>query len=326
AAPLRRSKRPSLQPATLIYNPVAGRNPARRERQIREVAAVLKQSGIPVTLARTTAPGCATELARAAASAGAGLVLACGGDGTIHEVINGLCPGSIPLGILPGGTANIVANELGLPHGPVRAARELMNWRPRRIALGLATGWPTSPSQAAKTFQRYFLSVAGVGFDAYVIHRLGFKFKMSLGVMAYLLEGLRQVMRYPFPPMVCEVDGQRFEATFALVQRTSLYAGWFRTAPNQSIANPRFGLSLFRSSRRLRYLAYGAAVLTQRQLRDVDRLETSKVTFAPAHPGTKIFFELDGELVGILPATFEVAPEALTLLMPSTPGRPQFPS
>ncbi|MGH9434811.1 MAG: diacylglycerol/lipid kinase family protein [Terriglobia bacterium] len=302
--------------ATLIYNPVAGRNPARREQQILQAAAVLKESGIQVKLERTAGPGCATELARAAASDGTGVLLACGGDGTIHEVINGLYPSTIPLGILPGGTANIVANELNLPHGPVRAARAITNWRPRRIALGRATGF-RAPQQHGEAAPRYFLSVAGVGFDAYIIHRLGFKFKMSFGVAAYVIEGLRQVMRYAFHPVLCQVNGQEIDATFALVQRTSLYAGWFRTAPNQSMTGSQFGVSLFRSRSRLRYFVYGAAVLARRQLHDVDRLETTKISFAPLHPGTKVFFELDGELAGILPAAFDVVPDALTLLMPS---------
>lgn len=300
----------------MIYNPVAGRNPTHRERQMQEASAALKESGIAVTLARTAGPGSASELARRAVASGGDLVIACGGDGTIYEVINGLCPSHIPLGILPGGTANIIAKELGIPHHPVRAARQLSRWTPRRIALGRVTGSPISPSQGTEAVQKYFLSVAGVGFDAYVIHRLELQFKMSLGVAAYILEGARQLLRYRFHPLLCQVDGQKLAATFAIVQRTSRYAGWFRTAPGQSITNPRFGLSLFKSRNRLRYLLYGLAALVQRPLHDVDQRQTCKAAFTPEHPGARIYFELDGELAGTLPATFEVAPEALTLLMP----------
>lgn len=243
-------------------------------------------------------------------------MIVCGGDGTIHEVINGLSPSCVPLGILPGGTANIIARDLNIPCHPVRAARELPRWQPRRIALGRAKGCALSPSNGAQTIERYFLSVAGVGFDAYVIYRLGAQFKMSFGVAAYVIESLRQVMRYKFPPVVCQADGQMVGATFAIVQRTSRYAGWFRTAPQQSVTRPGFGLSLFRSHHRLRYLIYGVALLARRPLGDVHRMETCKAVFAPERPGTPIFFELDGELAGLLPATFEVVPEALTILMP----------
>lgn len=277
---------------------------------------MLAQSGIAVTLARTTGPGCATELARDAVTRGCDMVLVCGGDGTIHEVINGLCPSPVPLGILPGGTANIVANELGLPHDPATAARAMATWMPRRIALGLATGRSHLPSANGTPVRRYFLSVAGLGFDAYIVHRLGFRFKMSLGVAAYVLEGLRQLMRYSFPPIQCQADGKRFEATLALVQRTRLYAGWFTTAPGQTLTEPNFSLSLFRSRRRLRYVAYGIAVVTQRRLHDVSRITAVAASFEAADPTTKVFFELDGELAGMLPATVAVVPDALTLLMP----------
>ncbi|HEV2419852.1 MAG TPA: YegS/Rv2252/BmrU family lipid kinase [Terriglobia bacterium] len=305
-----------MKQATLIYNPVAGRNPLRRERQMQQARVVLGESGIAVKMARTGGPGAATELAREAAASSSDLVIACGGDGTIYEVINGLAHASVPLGILPGGTANIIAKELGLPHDPVQAARKLPGWLPQRIALGHVTGQPVLPSKSAEIVDRYFLSVAGVGFDAYVIHHLGLQFKMSLGVAAYVIEGIRQVLRYGFHPIVCQTDRKEFEATFAIVQRASRYAGWFRTAPNQSITNQIFGLSLFKSRSRFRYFLYGAAVLARQRLRDTDLIEVRQVAFRPAQPSARIFFELDGEVAGTLPATFTVAPGALTLLMP----------
>jgi diacylglycerol kinase (ATP) len=261
-------------------------------------------------------PESATEMARAAAVAGNDLVIVCGGDGTINEVVNGISPGAVTLGILPGGTANIIAKELRLPHDPVQAARELTSWRPRRIALGLVTGSPVAPSTSPAEIRRYFLSVAGVGYDAYVIRRLTFDFKMSLGVVAYVLEGVKQVMRYSFPPVVCHTDGREIRATFAVVQRTSRYAGWFRTAPRQSVIKPQFGVSLYKSRRRLRYFLYGAAIVAQRTLPDIEQMEVQKIEFSAETPGTPIYFELDGELAGILPARFEVAPDMLSLLMP----------
>jgi diacylglycerol kinase (ATP) len=306
-----------LKTATLIYNPVAGRNPEKREREIYKAREVLATGGITASLARTTGLGSATEIARAVSGRPNDLVLVCGGDGTINEVINGLSLGSATLGILPGGTANIIAKELKLPHDPVQAARELPRWEPRRIALGLVTGTPASPGSATHPVRRYFLSVGGVGYDAYVIRKLESDFKMSLGIMAYVVEGLRQVMRYSFPPVICRTDSRETRATFAVIQRTSRYAGWFRTAPRQSVMKPQFGVSLYKSQRRLRYFVYGAAILAQRPLSDIERMEVRDVEFSAETPGTRIYFELDGELAGILPAKFQVAPEALSLLMPS---------
>ncbi|MGH9359384.1 MAG: diacylglycerol/lipid kinase family protein [Candidatus Acidiferrales bacterium] len=304
-----------MKSATLIYNPVAGRNPIRREREIGEITATLQASGVQCVAARTTASGTATELARSAAASGRDLIIACGGDGTINEVVNGIALGQTPLAILPGGTANIITNELGVRRGPVRAARQLSSWTPRRIALGCATGNALSEGIPPDRMRRYFLGVAGVGFDAYVIKKLTFNFKMSLGVAAYVVEGVRQLMRYSFPNLSCRIDGRHAEASFVLIQRTSRYAGNFRTAPRQALVNSHFGISLFTHRGRLDYVRYALALITGWRLRDVTYLETTRADF-DAEPEARVYFELDGELAGTLPATFEVIPDALTLLMP----------
>jgi diacylglycerol kinase family enzyme len=337
-----------LKTSTLIYNPIAGRHPARRERQIQQVADVLRRAGMEVQLAPTSRPGEAEELARAAAGQGVDLVLVCGGDGTINEVINGLAPSRIPLGILPGGTANILGKELRLPHDPVRAAAELPRWSPRRIGLGQATWQPRVPSQAKGTSsnqqvlgrpaaqspvrvggrfehpglraagRRYFVSVAGIGFDAHIVYKLSSELKMSWGVAGYVLEAFRQVVRYPFPAFTCQMDGRECRATFAVVHRTRLYAGWLHLAPSADLFEPRFAVCYFQSGRWPRYLVYAGVVLMRQHLRlsDVELVEARKVSCAAVEPGITIHFELDGELVGTLPATLEIVPDALTLLVP----------
>jgi len=201
-----------LKKTTLIYNPVAGRKPEKRERQIREAAETLTAVSIDLTLAATTGPGDATNLARRAVAEGAELVIACGGDGTVNEVLNGLVPGNAILGIFPGGTANIIGKELRLPHHPVRAARQLPKWKPRRIALGQAS-WRDADNPPGIA-RRYFISVAGIGFDAYIIHKLAWSFKISWGVAAYVVEAIRQALRYSFPPFVVDMESEKRRATF----------------------------------------------------------------------------------------------------------------
>jgi diacylglycerol kinase (ATP) len=305
-----------LKHATLIYNPVAGRHPARRERQIRDVAKVLRAAGIGVQLAPTTGPGVASQLARQAAGGGETLVLACGGDGTVHEVINGLVPGNSTLGIIPGGTANMIGKELGLPHDPVRAACELPAWKPRRVALGKATWESATP--AAERPSRYFISLAGIGFDAYIVHRLPWSLKMGWGVVGYGIEAVRQALRYSFPRFRLQIDGAERQATFAVVHRGGHYAGWLPLAPEASVFKPGLTTCLFRSSSRARYFLYAAAVFLRQHLRlnDVELVVGSQVVCAAERPGKPIYFELDGELVGELPATFEIVPDALTILTP----------
>jgi diacylglycerol kinase family enzyme len=340
-----------LKTCVLIYNPIAGRRPARRERDIRNAARVLENSGLKVRLRPTTGPGTARELARAAAREGSDLILVCGGDGTINEAINGLTPCQIPLGILPGGTANTLGKELRLPHDPVRAAAELPRWTSRRIALGEAT-WNARGPEAPRVEpplgaarlghgstlltvpersrgeapalqeipgRRYFLGAAGIGFDAHIVYKLSTPLKMTWGVAGYILEAFRQWARYPFPRFICKMDGREIQATFAVIHRTRLYAGWLHVAPTASLFEPRFSVCSFPSRSRGRYLLYAAAVLMRRHLRlyDVELAEVREVSCRPADASEVVRFELDGELVGTLPATFAVVPNALTLLAPS---------
>lgn len=308
--------------ATLIYNPVAGRHPAKREREAREAARILGSQGIAVKLAPTSATGTACELARKSVGQGDSLVLVCGGDGTINEVVNGLVPGNAALGILPGGTANLAARELGVPMNPLRAAGQLPNWTPRRIALGSVSWSRPAGAGNSEAGRRYFLSVAGIGFDAYVIHKLSPAFKMSWGAASYIGEVLRQACRYSFPRFECRANGREFQATYAVVHRASLYAGWLRLAPGASLFGDDFRVCLFKSQSRLRYFLYVAAVFSGQHLRlsDVKLVEAKKVVCAAEDSAVPLYFELDGELVGQLPATFEVVPNALTLLVPPAVG------
>lgn len=307
-----------MKNATLIYNPVAGGRNHKREKQMREAAGILKGFGIAVRVERTSEPGNASGIARAAADRGEKLIVVCGGDGTINEVINGITPGEITLGILPGGTANILAKEVRLPHDPIQAARELPSWTPSRIALGQVTWSPSSPHRPQSTERRYFLSVAGVGFDAYIVQNLQPHFARSLGVIAYGCEAVRQCLRYSFPSFICGADGRESPATFVVVERTSRYAGWLHLAPTASLFEDSFRVCMFKSESRARYFVYAAAVMARRHrsLSDVEIVECRRVECRSESSHPPIHFELDGEVVGELPATFDIVPGALTLLVP----------
>ncbi len=325
-----------MKKGTLIYNPVAGRRPARREREVREAAMVLRRAGLEIELAPTARPDMANELAQAAVARGADVVLVCGGDGTINEVINGLALSQVPLGILPGGTANIVARELRLPLNPVRAARQLLRWTPHRIALGRVR-WGQSPvappaseptgsgrftpplglppSQACS---RYYTSVAGIGYDAHIVYKLSSWLKTNLGVAGYVMEAFRQLVHYSFPRFSCRLNGIERQGTFAVIHRTRLYAGWLHLAPTADLFAPHLAMCSFPSRSRLRYLLYALAVLTRQhlRLRGVSLDQCTEVACTPVDATETIRFELDGELGGVLPATFEIVPDALTLLVP----------
>ncbi|HMD84879.1 MAG TPA: diacylglycerol kinase family protein [Terriglobia bacterium] len=312
-----------MKKGILIYNPVAGRRPARREREVREAAAVLRQAGLEIELAPTARPAMAHELAQAAAARGVDVVLVCGGDGTINEVVNGLVGSHVPLGILPGGTANIVARELRLPLHPVRAARQLPRWTPRRIALGHAR-WEEAQAAtpasepAPHACCRHYISVAGIGFDAHIVYKLSAWLKKEFGVTAYVMEALRRLPGYSFPSFSSRLDGIERQGTFAVIHRTRLYAGWLHLAPTAGLFQPCFAVCSFPSRSHLRYLLYALAVLARQHLRmsGVSLDNCTEVVCTPVDASATIRFELDGELAGVIPATFEIVPDALTVLVP----------
>ena len=127
-----------IRDAVLIYNPLAGGGHRRREQHIEEARRILAAAGIDAEPQPTQSPGAATELARRAVERRRQLVIVCGGDGTVNEAVNGLAGSQVPLAVLPAGTANVLAKELGIPRNIPRAAALIPRSSLRRIALGLA--------------------------------------------------------------------------------------------------------------------------------------------------------------------------------------------
>lgn len=277
--------------------------------------AVLRGAGISTDVRFTTCPGDGKKLASEAVKNGCDLVIVCGGDGTINEAVNGMANSQVPMAVLPGGTANIIAKELRLPGRLVKAARELHSWRRCSIPLGRAT-WEESGSLR----QRYFLAVAGVGFDACIISQLDVAMKLRLGIVAYCWEAVRQAIRYNYPSFQCIVNGSPVSTTFAVIQRSSRYAGWLKLARPNSIRSAGLTCCLFEGRTPRRYFQYALGILsrTHHRLGDVRCVSGSSVRCATEQSGDCIFFELDGELTGRIPVTFDVVPDALTLLAPES--------
>ena len=294
---------------------MAGIKSARKWRQIQEAVAVLRRVEIAAEVRYTSSPGDGKQLASEAVKDASDLIIVCGGDGTINEVANGMATGPVPLAVLPGGTANIVAKELGLPGSIVKAARQLHSWRPCKVPLGRAT-W----HEAGSLRQRYFLAVAGIGFDARIISQLDVSMKLRMGVAAYCWEAVRQVFKYNFPRFQCTVNNSTASPTFAVIQRSNRYAGWLRLARPHNIREPGFSCCLFEGSTPQRYLQYAVGILlrTHHRMRGVHFLSGSSVGCESETLEDPIYFEVDGELAGKVPVTFDVVPDALTLLAPAS--------
>src|SRR6266403_32353 len=209
-----------LKNALLIHNPNAGGGGKGRSRTLDAARHIFAAGGIHSDLAETTGPGHATEIALRAAYEGRGLVIACGGDGTLNEVINGLAANQnghrVPLALLPGGTANILAKELDLPWDIPSAAEKLVRGTVKEIALGLAT--PLEHPHTHK--KKYFLSVAGAGPDGMIVYSLDLDLKARIGMLAYWWEGVREVFRYNFQHFRIRIGVQKLDASLAIVGRT----------------------------------------------------------------------------------------------------------
>jgi diacylglycerol kinase (ATP) len=306
-----------IKDALLIYNPTSGRGRHRRFEEIEHAARILKDKGIAAELAPTTSPGAATSIARQAVEQRRGMVIACGGDGTINEIVNGLAGSQVPMALLPAGTANILAKELGIPWDIPRAARLIPDGTIRRIALGMASPMNGNHS-AALSEGRYFLSVAGAGPDGAIVNGVDAKLKKSTGVLAYWAEGVRQLFTYGFPEMRIRSAGQERKATIIVVGRTVNYGGPFKITTGANLFEDSFEFLTNTTRSRLGYVACLPAMLLG-TLRNVEGIETWKAAEMICEPiGTEpVYAQIDGEPVGRLPLMFRIVPDALSIVTPA---------
>ncbi len=233
----------------VIYNPAAG---PRRAHRLWRVLDILSASGMRVQLQETAYAGHATLLARQAIDENPQcLVVAAGGDGTIAEVANGLAGRTARLGVIPLGTANVLARELKLPIAPQAVAAALAFGRTRALWPGIASG---------RGGDRVFVQMLGVGLDAQVVHRLPKPLKRLLGPGAYVVQTMREMWRYGYAPIRVKIDGVAAEAASVIVTKGTLYAGQYLLAPAARPGEKGFSVALFEGQGPLSALLYGAAL------------------------------------------------------------------
>jgi diacylglycerol kinase family enzyme len=237
----------------VIFNPVAGR---RRATALWRVLDLLVENGIKIEVAETQYAGHATLLARDAAREGLGLVVAAGGDGTIAEVANGLLGSPTALGVIPLGTANVLAKEYRLPTTPRGLANALAYKRTKSLWPGIAKLGGVGAAGA----EHVFVQMVGLGFDGAVVHGLQPLLKRVIGRGAYVWQSLWESVAYRFPRVRLEVDGTAYEAASVVVSKGRLYGGPYLLAPNAAPSEPGFQIALFEHSGTLPALLSGAAL------------------------------------------------------------------
>src|ERR1700758_5344995 len=305
-----------LQNALLIHNPNAGNGGHARRRLLDQARHIFAARGIDADLAETTGPGHATEIAARAAAENRGLVIACGGDGTLNEIVNGLAAHQnghrVPLALLPGGTANILAKELDLPWDIPKAAEKLVHGSVKEIPLGLAT-----PLERPEK-KRYFLSVAGAGPDGMIVYSIDLGLKSRVGILAYWWEGVREVFRYKFPHFRVISGERKIDASLVIVGRTQNYGGPFKITTEADLFEDRFEILTLSTRSGLRYLSYLPS-LWLNKLRGTQGVEFFKSDSLICEPldSNPIYAQIAGEPLARLPVEFRIIPRALKLLVPS---------
>lgn len=298
----------------MVFNPKAGR---RRLGRLRRTIAQLRRTGVQVELQATAARGDAERFAH---EAGAGLngyasldlLAVAGGDGTINEAVNGLIAAAgtgtetrLPLSIVPLGTANVLAREIGqqLSSGAAAAA---VRGQARQIYLGQANG-------------RCFTIMAGAGFDAHVVAHVSTALKQRIGKLAYVWEALRQLFLFPYARYRVTIDGADYDAASVVVAKGRLYAGPYVAAPDARLDSPEFQVCLFQRGGRWNAIRYAVALAigTLPRLSDY-RIVSGRHVRIDGPPGDPV--QGDGDIIAQLPVEIGLAPVSLSLMAPASRG------
>ncbi len=280
----------------VIRNPIAGR---RREHFFQGVIAELRKCGAKVDILDTTHPGHATELALGSQQRAGGvppydIIVAAGGDGTINEVTNGLYGSRVALAVLPMGTANVLANELGLPFRPRKLAQVILAAKTRDIWLGQMDG------------QRYFSLMLSAGFDARVACSVQPRIKRLLGKGAYALATIKAIFSYKTAGFDLEVDGVPYAAQSVIVTKSYFYGGRFVCAPRASIFDRSLYVCVFTRGGAWHLARYIAAIMLRRldRLSDVLLIRAERVSIS-GDASERV--QADGDVCAGLPKSITIS-------------------
>jgi YegS/Rv2252/BmrU family lipid kinase len=295
---------------------------------------LLGMRGIDAQANATAGPDDATKLAREAVATGADIIISYGGDGTLNEVIQGMAGSQTALAVWPGGTSNVVARDLGTPFEIERIADMIAAGKTRRLALGLAkassglrvqgsdssgsnarsNGEPETQNSKPGT-ERYFLMMAGIGLDASIARSVNKKLKRRTGEFAYWLAGIRHFFLWRAEPFTIDVDGRVFKGAFALIGKGKGYGGGMMMCPGAKLEEPWFEVYILPPlANNFAYLrALGACMRGKPEVSGVSLVRGKHVK---ANSSQEPWVEADGEIIGPLPMTFEVVPDALSVIVP----------
>ena len=322
-----------MHKATILFNPNSGRRGKKRDAELNHAIGIIQSAGVRTELTVCRSSQEATDNARCAVAAGSDTVFACGGDGTIHDVIQGLAGTPVALAVLPFGTANALAHDLRIPLRPSAAAQVAVDGKSkvRRIPLGRIEYEDFSGKSAA----RYFTVAAGIGVDAHLFYKLTAQLKNRSGMTAYYLKAWQLWATYNMRRFEVEYANgsglrQRASLTELLAVRIRFFGNILRElVPGASLDCSDLRAVMCRTASRNAYLQYVAGALLGRQwnIDGIDLVSCSEVVCSlpqnsdgnnsDGHSEDRVYVEADGELLGRLPARMTMQPDALSLVVPA---------
>ena len=289
----------------VIWNSHSGGGGYKRDEPL--IVEALRGLGYDVEERPTQGPGDAKRLAREGVAEGFDIVCALGGDGTVNETINGLAGSDVPLAIIPTGTVNVLAMELGIPLDPPDAVSLLDTGTLSRIDLGLAG-------------DRYFALMAGVGMDAAVVASLNPVMKKAFKEAAFAVQGLATYLTKDEPLIRVTCPERTVEGYFAVFGNSSNYGGGFGITPLADMRDGLLDVCVLTDKSLLSTVWYWTAALINAHIKHpkVEYFRTEAAEIATVEEGKKVLVQTDGEVAGSLPLTCRIVPHALRVVVPLT--------
>jgi YegS/Rv2252/BmrU family lipid kinase len=279
-------------------------NPSARGDRARVLCRKIEHLSARAYVRITNGPGEARALAEEAAAEGCERIVAAGGDGTINEVVNGIAGTRTALGLLPLGTMNVFATELGLHIGNLRKCWEVVEHGNIKAV------------DLLRANDRHFVQLAGIGFDAQIVAATSFDFKRTLGPLSYILSATQIASKQP-PSLTVRGGGGTRQGSFVLIGNGRFYGGPFVLFKDARVDDGMLDVLIFKNLGYLDIVRYLQAIVlgNHTALSDVEYFQTAQARVTSTGP---VPVEVDGDVIGTLPVTFKVIPRSLRVLIPRT--------
>lgn len=287
----------------IIENPISGNG--RKRALLLRVISLLESAGAAVELYTTQAAGDAVKFLLSY-QGNANVVVAAGGDGTINEVINGLLHKNIPLGVIPTGTTNVLAKELGLSKSAKALAEVILNGVEKPVFLGLLNG-------------KRFSMMIGVGYDAWVVNNVNLKIKKSFGKLAYIISMFKELATFGKQVFDVDIDGVKLRASSLIITQGKYYAGSFVLSRRADLSKDDIQALVITTRSRLKFLftIFALPLGLMELMPSVSSISAKKIKISTREPIMQLdVLQADGDPAGLMPAEISLEDKSVSMLVP----------